>query len=39
VGLDPGLDAERIAALAKAIAEPLRVRILDVLSRSDSNLC
>jgi ArsR family transcriptional regulator len=39
VGLDPGLDADRIAALAKAIAEPLRVRILDVLSRSDGNVC
>jgi ArsR family transcriptional regulator, arsenate/arsenite/antimonite-responsive transcriptional repressor len=39
VGLDPGLDSERIAVLAKAIAEPLRVQILDVLSRSDSNVC
>jgi ArsR family transcriptional regulator, arsenate/arsenite/antimonite-responsive transcriptional repressor len=38
-GLDPGLDAERIAALAKAIAEPLRVQILDVLGRSDGNVC
>ena len=33
-GLDPALDAERIATVAKALAEPLRVRILDVLRRS-----
>lgn len=38
-GLDPGLDAERIAAAAKALAEPLRVQILDVLRRSDSPVC
>jgi ArsR family transcriptional regulator len=38
-GLDPALDAERIAAAAKALAEPLRVRILDVLRRSDTQVC
>jgi ArsR family transcriptional regulator len=38
-GLDPGLDAERIAAAAKALAEPLRVRILDVLRRSETQVC
>lgn len=39
VGLDEALDAERIAVTAKALAEPLRVRILDVLRRSDSPVC
>lgn len=38
-GLDAGLDADRIAAAAKALAEPLRVRILDVLRRSDTQVC
>jgi ArsR family transcriptional regulator len=38
-GLDAGLDAERIAAVAKALAEPLRVQILDVLRRSDEPVC
>lgn len=38
-GLDPALDAERIAAAAKVLAEPLRVRILDVLRRSDEPVC
>jgi ArsR family transcriptional regulator, arsenate/arsenite/antimonite-responsive transcriptional repressor len=38
-GLDPALDAERIAAVAKALAEPLRVQILDVLRRSDEQVC
>jgi ArsR family transcriptional regulator, arsenate/arsenite/antimonite-responsive transcriptional repressor len=38
-GVDPGLDADRIAAAAKALAEPLRVRILDVLRRSDTQVC
>ncbi|HEU4656137.1 MAG TPA: metalloregulator ArsR/SmtB family transcription factor [Capillimicrobium sp.] len=37
--LDPGLDADRIAALAKALAEPVRVRILDVLRRHGEPLC
>jgi ArsR family transcriptional regulator len=33
------LNAERIAALAKAVAEPIRVNILDVLRRSGEPLC
>jgi ArsR family transcriptional regulator, arsenate/arsenite/antimonite-responsive transcriptional repressor len=33
------LDAERIAALAKALGEPVRVRILDVLRRHGQPLC
>src|SRR3954452_15629923 len=39
VGLDPRLEAERIAAVARAVAEPVRVRILDVLRRSNVELC
>ena len=39
VGLDPGLDAGRIAAVAKALSEPLRVNILDVLRRSEVPVC
>ncbi|MGO9752734.1 MAG: ArsR/SmtB family transcription factor [Solirubrobacteraceae bacterium] len=38
-GLDSALDAERITATAKALAEPLRVQILDVLRRSEGQLC
>ena len=38
-GLDPALDAERIAAAAKALGEPLRVRILDVLRRNEQQVC
>ena len=38
-GLDPALDAERIAAVAKALADPLRVRILDVVRRSEAPVC
>ena len=38
-GVNPDLDAQRIAAAAKALAEPLRVRILDVLRRSDTQVC
>jgi ArsR family transcriptional regulator len=38
-GLDLGLDAGRIAAVGKALAEPLRVQILDVLRRSDAEVC
>ena len=37
--LDPALDGERIAAVAKALAEPLRVNILDVLRRHGEPLC
>jgi ArsR family transcriptional regulator len=39
VGTDPALDADRVAVVAKALAEPLRVRILDVLRRSDAEVC
>jgi ArsR family transcriptional regulator len=39
VGLDAGLDAERIATLARALADPLRVNILDVLRRSAVEMC
>jgi len=38
-GLDPSLNAERIATVARALAEPLRVRILDVLRRSQDDVC
>jgi len=38
-GLDASLDAERVAAVAKALAEPLRVQILDVLRRSEQQVC
>jgi ArsR family transcriptional regulator len=39
VGLDPSLDAERVAVVAKALAEPLRIQALDVLRRSDGHVC
>ena len=39
VGLDSGLDAERIAVMAKALGEPVRVQILDVVRRSDEAVC
>jgi ArsR family transcriptional regulator len=39
VGLDLALDGERIAAVAKALGEPLRVRILDVIRRNDEPVC
>lgn len=38
-GLDAGLDAERLAALAKALSEPQRVHLLDVLRRHGAPLC
>ena len=38
-GLDASLDAERIAAVAKALADPLRVNIVDVLRRSEVEVC
>jgi ArsR family transcriptional regulator, arsenate/arsenite/antimonite-responsive transcriptional repressor len=37
--LDPALDAERLAAFAKALAEPVRVNLLDVLRRQAEPLC
>src|SRR5215207_6548653 len=39
VGDDPALAAERLAAVAKALSEPLRVRIIDVLRRSEEPVC
>jgi ArsR family transcriptional regulator len=39
VELDAALDAERIAAVAKALGEPLRVRIVDALRRSEEPVC
>jgi ArsR family transcriptional regulator, arsenate/arsenite/antimonite-responsive transcriptional repressor len=38
-GLDHGLDAERVASLAKALSEPVRVQMLDVLRRSAEPVC
>jgi len=38
-GIDPALDAPRIATLAKALAEPIRVSILDVLRRHAAPVC
>jgi ArsR family transcriptional regulator len=38
-GLDPTLDAKRLAAVAKALGEPLRVQIVDVLRRSEEAVC
>jgi ArsR family transcriptional regulator len=39
VGVDTSVDAERVAIVAKALAEPLRVHILDVLRRSETDVC
>jgi ArsR family transcriptional regulator, arsenate/arsenite/antimonite-responsive transcriptional repressor len=38
-GFSPTLDAERIAVIAKALSEPVRVQILDVLRRHGEPLC
>ncbi len=38
-GLDPGLDAGRLAEVARALAEPLRVQVVDVLRRHGEPLC
>ncbi|MHB8491542.1 MAG: ArsR/SmtB family transcription factor [Solirubrobacteraceae bacterium] len=38
-GLDPVLNAERIALVARALAEPMRVQIFDVLRRSEEKVC
>ena len=38
-GRDPALDADRLAALAKALGDPLRVQIFDVVRRSDAPVC
>ena len=39
VGDNPALDAEHLAAVAKALSEPLRIRIVDVLRRSEEPVC
>ena len=39
VGENRSLDADRLATVGKALAEPLRVRIVDVLRRSDAAVC
>jgi ArsR family transcriptional regulator len=39
VGVDTALDAERIATVAKALGEPIRVRILDVIRRTEEPVC
>ena len=39
VGLDGTLAAARIAQIASALAEPVRVNILDVLRRSPVEVC
>jgi ArsR family transcriptional regulator, arsenate/arsenite/antimonite-responsive transcriptional repressor len=38
-GLDAELDAARMADIAKALSEPVRVQIFDVLRRSDVEVC
>lgn len=38
-GDDPSLPADRLASIAKALSEPLRMRIVDVLRRSDEPVC
>jgi ArsR family transcriptional regulator len=38
-GLRPALDAERLARTAKALSEPVRVHIVDVLLRSPEPVC
>ena len=37
--MSTSLDAERIAAVAKAVSEPVRVQMLDVLRRSAEPVC
>jgi ArsR family transcriptional regulator len=39
VGIDRSLNAERIATVAKALSEPVRIHILDVLRRSQEPVC
>jgi ArsR family transcriptional regulator, arsenate/arsenite/antimonite-responsive transcriptional repressor len=38
-GLDTTLDADRIATIAKALSEPVRVQIVDVVRRSAEPVC
>ncbi len=39
VGSAPDLDADRIAAIAKALGDPLRVRALDAIRRNPEPVC
>lgn len=39
VGADPTLAAEGIATVARALSDPLRVRVLDVLRRNPEPVC
>lgn len=39
VGIDPALDAERIAAVGRALSSPVRVQILDVVRRNAGEVC
>ena len=39
VGLNRSIDAERLAAVAKALSEPVRVHVVDVLRRSPEPVC
>jgi ArsR family transcriptional regulator, arsenate/arsenite/antimonite-responsive transcriptional repressor len=38
-GIDRSVDAERIGAVARALSEPLRVQLIDVLRRSPEPVC
>src|SRR3712207_1264369 len=38
-GDNPSLAAERLASVARALSEPLRIRIVDVLRRSEEPVC
>lgn len=38
-GLNKALPAERLALIAKALSEPVRVQIVDLLRRSDVAVC
>jgi ArsR family transcriptional regulator len=39
VGLNRSIDAERLATVAKALSEPVRVHVVDVLRRSPEPVC
>lgn len=38
-GLDASLDVDRIVVVAKALSEPIRIRILDALRRHGEPVC
>ena len=38
-GVDPALAADRLARVAKALGDPLRIQILDVVRRSEAPVC